>query len=57
MVAGPALQAGHVGLSAEQAEEDEGQHGGVGVADAAGLAGVVDLGEGVEQRGDGSRHP
>jgi hypothetical protein len=27
------------------------------VADAAGLAGVVDLGEGVEQRGDGSRHP
>ena len=57
MIAGPALQAGHVGLAAEQAEEDERRKRGIGVADPAGLAGVVDPGEGVEQGGDGSRHP
>ncbi len=57
MIAGPALQAGHVGLAAEQAEEDQGQHRGVGVPDPAGLTGVVDLGEGIEQCGDGGRHP
>ena len=57
MVLGPSLQAGHVGLAAEQAEEGQRQHGGVGVADAPGLAGVVDLGEGVEQRREGSGHP
>lgn len=57
MILGPSLQAGHVGLAAEQAQERWRQHGGVGMADAPGLAGVVDQAEGVEQRREGGDHP
>ena len=49
--------AGEVGLAAEQAEEGERQQGRVGVADPASLPWVVDLGECVEQCGNGISHP
>jgi hypothetical protein len=49
MVLGPALQSGQVDLAAEQTEEGEGEHRAIRVANPPGLAGVVDLAEGVEQ--------
>jgi hypothetical protein len=57
MVLGPTLKAGQVDLAAEQAEEAKRQQGGIRVADPARLARVVDLGEGIEQSGNGSDHP
>jgi hypothetical protein len=57
MVGGPPLEAGEVGLAAEQAEERQGEDRGERVADASRLAGVVDPSEGVEQRREWSGHP
>ena len=57
MIRGPALEAGHVGLSTEQSEERQGQKGMVRVADPASLPRVGDLAKGVEKAGDRWGHP
>jgi hypothetical protein len=57
MVFGPTLDAGQVGLAAEQAQKAKRQQGRIGVADSARLARVVDQGKGVAQGIDLSSHP
>ena len=57
MVQRPSLQAGHVGLTTEQAEKGQCEDRGEGMADAASLAGIRDLSERVDQRRKGCGHP
>ena len=57
MVSGPPLEAGEVGLAAEEAEERQGEDRSERVTHAPRLTGVVNLSEGVEQRCNGSGHP
>ena len=48
MIRGPALQAGHVGLTTEQTKERQAQQRMVRVADPASLSRVVNLAKGVK---------
>lgn len=57
VVGGPPLQAGEVGLSGEQSEERQGEDRRERMADPPPLTGIVNLGEGVEQRGKSCVHP
>ena len=46
MIRGPALEAGHIGLTTEQPGESQGRKGMVRVADPASLPRVIDLAKG-----------